>query len=181
MSTAAWPTPPFATSPRRWRVSPTAGGWSRSPARTSRPTIPAWRDAFVRLQERGRVVFSAAIDGAVYAKHGTTIETRLTVIDKRAGGRPGAVSGIAGHRARRGDVARLGRASTSRHVARSRRPRRADCRQSPPRRAPFAAISRAPRRGQPAAAIAEPEGDRTRLRDGRLDAARGQPAHRCAL
>jgi hypothetical protein len=27
-------------------------------------------------------VFSAAIDGAVYAKHGTTIETRLTVIDR---------------------------------------------------------------------------------------------------
>jgi ParB/RepB/Spo0J family partition protein len=43
---------------------------------------PAWTDAFVRLQERGRVVFSAAIDGAVYAKHGTTIDTRLTVIDK---------------------------------------------------------------------------------------------------
>ena len=46
------------------------------------PDAPAWRDAFVRLQERGRVVFSAAIDGAVYAKHGTTIDTRLTVIDK---------------------------------------------------------------------------------------------------
>jgi hypothetical protein len=29
------------------------------------------------------VVFSAAIDGAVYAKHGTTIDTRLTVIDKQ--------------------------------------------------------------------------------------------------
>ena len=43
---------------------------------------PAWTDAFVRIQERGRVVFSAAIDGAVYAKHGTTIDTRLTVIDK---------------------------------------------------------------------------------------------------
>ena len=28
------------------------------------PDNPAWRDAFVRLQERGRVVFSAAIDGA---------------------------------------------------------------------------------------------------------------------
>ena len=28
------------------------------------------------------VVFTAAIDGAVYAKHGTTIETRLTVIDE---------------------------------------------------------------------------------------------------
>ena len=29
----------------------------------------------------GRVVFTAAIDGAVYAKHGTTTETRLTVIE----------------------------------------------------------------------------------------------------
>ncbi|HEY8139108.1 MAG TPA: strawberry notch family protein, partial [Methylocystis sp.] len=46
------------------------------------PDKPAWTDAFTRLQERGRVVFSAAIDGAVYAKHGTTIDTRLTVIDK---------------------------------------------------------------------------------------------------
>ncbi len=43
---------------------------------------PAWRDAFIRLQEHGRVVFTASIDGAVYAKHGTTIDTRLTVIDK---------------------------------------------------------------------------------------------------
>ena len=47
------------------------------------PDNPAWTDAFVRLQERGRIVFSAAIDGSVYAKHGTTIDTRLTVIDKR--------------------------------------------------------------------------------------------------
>jgi len=46
------------------------------------PEAPAWRDAFIRLQARGRVVFSAAVDGAVYAKHGTTIDTRLTVIDK---------------------------------------------------------------------------------------------------
>ncbi|OCX27473.1 MULTISPECIES: strawberry notch-like NTP hydrolase domain-containing protein [unclassified Bradyrhizobium] len=43
---------------------------------------PVWRDAFVRLQERGRVVFSAAIAGAVFAKHGTAVETRLTVIDR---------------------------------------------------------------------------------------------------
>ncbi len=43
-----------------------------------------WRDAFVRLQERGTVLFSAAIDGSVYARHGTTMETRLTVIDKIA-------------------------------------------------------------------------------------------------
>src|SRR3546814_2591624 len=46
------------------------------------PDNPAWTDAFARLQERGRVVFSAAIDGQVYAKHGTTIDTRLTVTDR---------------------------------------------------------------------------------------------------
>ncbi|UXT20412.1 DEAD/DEAH box helicase family protein [Agrobacterium tumefaciens] len=46
------------------------------------PDNPAWSSAFARLQERGRVVFSGAIDGSVYAKHGTTIPTRLTVIDK---------------------------------------------------------------------------------------------------
>ncbi len=46
------------------------------------PDLPAWREAFVRLQEHGRVVFTAAIDGSVYAKHGTTIDTRVTVIDK---------------------------------------------------------------------------------------------------
>ncbi len=46
------------------------------------PDHPSWRDAFVRLQEHGRVVFGAAIDGRVYARHGTTTETRLTVIDR---------------------------------------------------------------------------------------------------
>jgi predicted RNA methylase len=46
------------------------------------PDMPSWRDAFVRLQESGRVVFSAAIEGSVYARHGTTFPTRLTVIDK---------------------------------------------------------------------------------------------------
>ena len=46
------------------------------------PELPAWRDAFIRLQDRARVVFTASIDGSVYARHGTTIDTRLTVIDK---------------------------------------------------------------------------------------------------
>jgi predicted RNA methylase len=50
------------------------------------PDHPAWAAAFVRLQERGRVVFTAAVDGSVYAKHGTTIDTRLTVIDKLPAG-----------------------------------------------------------------------------------------------
>lgn len=46
------------------------------------PENSAWADAFARLQERGRVVFTAAVDGSVYARHGTTTETRLTVIDR---------------------------------------------------------------------------------------------------
>jgi predicted RNA methylase len=40
------------------------------------PDNPAWTDAFAHLQERGRIVFSAAIDGSVYAKHGTNLDTR---------------------------------------------------------------------------------------------------------
>lgn len=54
------------------------------------PEAPTWREAFIRLQATGRVVFSAAIDGSVYARHGTTIETRLTVIDKQPAGDPAA-------------------------------------------------------------------------------------------
>ena len=46
------------------------------------PDNPAWTSAFARLQERGRVVFSAAVDGRVFAKHGTSVETRVTVIDR---------------------------------------------------------------------------------------------------
>ena len=46
------------------------------------PDTPEWRQAFIDLQAQGRVVFTAAVDGCVYAKHGTTVETRLTIIDK---------------------------------------------------------------------------------------------------
>ncbi|MBB3990005.1 strawberry notch family protein [Croceicoccus naphthovorans] len=60
------------------------------------PEQPTWRDTFVRLQERGRVVFTAAIHGSVYAKHGTSIETRLTVIDKLPAEDPAAFPGSAG-------------------------------------------------------------------------------------
>ena len=60
------------------------------------PEQPAWRDTFVRLQERGRVVFTAAIHGSVYAKHGTSIETRLTVINKLPAEDPAAFPGSAG-------------------------------------------------------------------------------------
>ncbi len=46
------------------------------------PDNPAWTAAFVALQERARLVFTAPIDGAAYARHGTTMPTRLTVFDK---------------------------------------------------------------------------------------------------
>jgi hypothetical protein len=59
-------------SPRRWRARP-GGRLVTITGASFAPDNPAWRDAFTRLQARGRVVFSAAIDGAVYAKHGTTI------------------------------------------------------------------------------------------------------------
>ncbi|OLP58935.1 methylase [Xaviernesmea oryzae] len=52
------------------------------------PDMPDWRDAFVGLQERGQVLFTATIAGAVYAKHGTSFPTRLTVIDKAAADDP---------------------------------------------------------------------------------------------
>lgn len=68
------------------------------------PDNPAWRDAFVRLQQRGRVVFSAAIDGAVYAKHGTQIDTRLLVIDKQPAADPKVFEASLGMA---GDVATL--------------------------------------------------------------------------
>jgi hypothetical protein len=54
------------------------------------PENPKWRPAFQRLQQQGRVVFTAAIDGRVYARHGTTAETRLTIIDKIPASDPSA-------------------------------------------------------------------------------------------
>ena len=44
---------------------------SRDHRRQCRPDLPDWRDTFVALQGRARVVFSTAIAGTVYARHGT--------------------------------------------------------------------------------------------------------------
>ena len=46
------------------------------------PENPTCRDSFVRLQEKARVVFTAAIAGRAYVRHGTSFDTRLTVIDR---------------------------------------------------------------------------------------------------
>jgi predicted RNA methylase len=60
------------------------------------PDQPAWRDAFARLQQKARVVFTATIAGSVYARHGTAMETRLTVIDRVPAEDPGAFPVSAG-------------------------------------------------------------------------------------
>lgn len=54
------------------------------------PLNHEWCDHFVKLQHSAKVVFSGGIEGHAYAKHGTTIETRLTVFDKIPSDNPGA-------------------------------------------------------------------------------------------
>ena len=51
-----------------------------------RHSTKSFQSTFQRIAQSADVVFSAAIDGKVFARHGTTIDTRLTVIDKRATG-----------------------------------------------------------------------------------------------
>jgi predicted RNA methylase len=66
-------------------------------ALTFAPDHPVWRDTFLRWQQRARVVFSASLAGSAYARHGTTIDTRLTVIDKRPAEQPGVPPATHGH------------------------------------------------------------------------------------
>lgn len=47
-----------------------------------RPNNPIWVRKFIEIQSTAKVVFSAGITGKVYARQGTWLETRLTVIDK---------------------------------------------------------------------------------------------------
>ena len=46
------------------------------------PTSPAWRAGFERLQEKGKLVFTAPLARGFFARHGTSVESRLTVFDK---------------------------------------------------------------------------------------------------
>lgn len=48
------------------------------------PGSSQWGDFFRSIEDRAAIRFSSAISGRVYASHGTTFETRLTVIDKVA-------------------------------------------------------------------------------------------------
>ncbi len=50
-------------------------------------STPKWRKTFATIGA-SQVVFSAIISGKAYARHGTQVETRLTVIDKSCGPDP---------------------------------------------------------------------------------------------
>src|SRR3546814_12972406 len=46
------------------------------------PDHPAWRDSFLRWQERGRVAFSAGLAGKAFSRPGTPATTRPPVTDQ---------------------------------------------------------------------------------------------------
>ena len=46
------------------------------------PTDPDIKALYTDLSDRASFVFTASVDGRIYARHGTTIDTRLTVIDR---------------------------------------------------------------------------------------------------
>jgi len=56
------------------------------------PDAPAWADTFTRLTDSAHLVFTGAVSGAAFAKHGTSFETRLSVFDKCRGGEQGGIT-----------------------------------------------------------------------------------------
>ncbi|MEJ6486915.1 hypothetical protein N0Y54_37615 [Nostoc punctiforme UO1] len=89
--------PPFSTSPKINSRNPDAtprhinsalqrladgGRLVTITANWFSPANPSWRETFVRWHSEARVLMSVGVNGKVYSKHGTTIDTRITVIDK---------------------------------------------------------------------------------------------------
>ncbi|WP_341529988.1 strawberry notch family protein [Nostoc sp. UHCC 0302] len=89
--------PPFSSSPNVRERSPDAtprhinsalqklcdgGRLVTITANWFSPANPSWRETFVKWQDKASVLLSVGVSGRVYSKHGTTIETRITVIDK---------------------------------------------------------------------------------------------------
>ncbi|KEP67822.1 methylase, partial [Thioclava dalianensis] len=56
------------------------------------PDASAWAETFGRLTETAHFVFTGAVSGAAFAKHGTSFETRISVFDKCRGGEPGGTT-----------------------------------------------------------------------------------------
>ena len=56
------------------------------------PNAPAWSETFGRLTETAHLVFTGAVSGSAFAKHGTSFETRISVFDKCRGGELGGIT-----------------------------------------------------------------------------------------
>jgi hypothetical protein len=56
------------------------------------PDAPAWAETFPRLSETAHLVFTGAVSGAAFAKHGTSFETRISVFDKCRSGELGGIT-----------------------------------------------------------------------------------------
>lgn len=56
------------------------------------PDAPAWAETFGLLTETAHLIFTGAVSGAAFAKHGTSFETRISVFDKCRGGEPGGIT-----------------------------------------------------------------------------------------
>ena len=56
------------------------------------PDAPSWSETFGRMTEAAHLVFTGAVSGAAFAKHGTNFETRITVFDKCRGGELGGIT-----------------------------------------------------------------------------------------
>ena len=56
------------------------------------PDAPDWSETFGRLTETAHLVFTGAVSGAAFAKHGTSFETRISVFDKCRGGERGGIT-----------------------------------------------------------------------------------------
>ena len=56
------------------------------------PDAQAWTEIFGGLTESAHLVFTGAVSGAAFAKHGTSFETRISVFDKCRGGEQGGVT-----------------------------------------------------------------------------------------
>ncbi|WP_430389843.1 strawberry notch-like NTP hydrolase domain-containing protein [Blastomonas fulva] len=69
------------------------------------PDASAWAETFARLTETAHLVFTGAVSGAAFAKHGTSFETRISVFDKCRGGRGGITADLSQPMA--ADVAQL--------------------------------------------------------------------------
>ncbi len=61
------------------------------------PDAPAWAETFARLTESVHLVFTGAVDGSAFAKHGTSFETRISVFDKCHSGALGGTTAELSH------------------------------------------------------------------------------------